>query len=185
MNLDPVDVFGETLAQPFKRSLLFALALFTGGWVGEISMNVNFGDWKVFGWNEFSDGFLWPIAMLFSSAGILLVPGFLVFVMSSWRLDWMWFLAAAGTSAFVLVDGEADSGWFAWTVLNTGLAGMVWLNAAWQKARWSQDMAELSAHNSLQRALRESESSEKDEEPETTVDESPENETPAKGSATP
>jgi hypothetical protein len=177
MNLDPLDVFGETLAQPFKRSLLFALALFTGGWVGEISMNVNYGDWGVFGWNEFSDGFLWPIDMLFSSAGILLIPGFLIYVMSSWRLDWMWFVAAAGTSAFVLVDGEADSGWIAWTVLNTGLAGMVWLHATWQKARWAQDMAELSAYNSLQRALRENKTPEVDEEIPAGAD--PENETPA------
>ena len=36
-----------------------------------------------------------------------MIPGFLIYVMSSWRLDWMWFVAAAGTSAFVLVDGEA------------------------------------------------------------------------------
>ena len=40
---------------------------------------------------------------------------------------------------------------------DTGLAGMVWTHDAWQKARWSQSLAELNAHNSLQRAIRESE----------------------------
>lgn len=157
MNLDPLDIFSETIAQPIKRLLLFYLAMITGGWIGEISLNVDRGNWRIFGLRDFTDGLMLPLAMFLSSAALLMIPAFIFFVLSSWRLAWIWFIIAAASSVFRLVDRETTVGWVAWIVLNTGLAGMVWTHDAWQKARWSQSLAELNAHNSLQRAIRESE----------------------------
>jgi signal transduction histidine kinase len=174
MNLDPLDIFSETIAQPLKRLVLFYLAMITGGWIGGISLNVDAAKWQIFGLREFANGFMLPFAMFLSSAAVLMVPAFLFFIVSSWRLAWIWFIVAAASSVFMLVDREASIGWIAWVVLNTGLAGMVWTHDAWQKARWSQSLAELNAYNSLQRVIREnqnsqsSESEERDESLETT-----------------
>lgn len=154
MNLDPVDIFGETIGEPIKRVSLYFLAAVCGGWTGEIAMNVEHGEWHLFGWNEIANGFLWPLGILFSSAGPLLVGGLVFFLVAPWRLDWPWILASAGASASVLAHGEAGFGWTAWAFLNAGLAGAVWMHSAYRHARWARELTELKAENAIRNAMR-------------------------------
>lgn len=157
MNLDPVDVFGETIGEPIKRVFLYFMGLVGGGWMGEIALNIDRGSWKVFGWYDFTDGFLTPVALLFSSAAPLLVFGLLYFLVTPWRLDWSLLPVMSGSASSVLMDRDAFVGWFAWAVLSMGLAGTVWIWGTYRKTRWARELAELSAWNSMQAAIREKE----------------------------
>ena len=157
MNLDPVDVFGETIGEPLKRVALYFLGIVAGGWMGEIALNIDHGRWKVFGWYDFTDGFMTPLLLLFSSAAPLVVFGLLYFLITPWRLDWSLLPVVVGSAAFSLVDSDAFVGWFAWAALSIGLGGTIWIWGTYQKARWAQELAELSAHNSMQAAIREKE----------------------------
>lgn len=154
MNLDPIDVFGETLGEPIKRMGWYFLGMVAGGWIGEIAMDIDHGGWGLFGWSECSDVFLLPVAILFSSVGPFVVGGLLFFLVSSWRLDWPWFLAVAGASAFVVADGKGGLGWIAWACLNTGVAGAVWMHSSYRRVRWARELSELNAYNTMNHAAR-------------------------------
>lgn len=154
MNLDPVDIFGETIGGPLKRCLLFYAAAVTGGWIGECSHLVDIGEWLSIGWEHFSNGFFWPIGVLFSSAAPLLVAVFVTFLLASRWLEWIWCLTAAGVSAIVVHHYEADLGWAAWFMLNAGLTGLVWLHLTSQRARWAKELFELNAENAIRNRMR-------------------------------
>ena len=154
MNLDPVDIFGETIGGPLKRGALFFAAAVMGGWIGEYSCLVDIGEWSGIGWQQISDGFLWPLWVLLSSAAPLVIAACIVFLLASRWLEWIWCLTAAGISAIVLYQHEADIGWIAWFVLNAGIAGLVWLHMTWRRARWASELFELNAENAIRNRMR-------------------------------
>lgn len=157
MNLDPVDVFGETIGEPLKRLILFLLGVIVGGWMGEMAVNIDQAHWMFFGWNEFAMGFLTPVKLLFSSAGPLVVFGLLYFLVTPWRLNWSLLPVMSGCASAELVDRDASVGWIAWAVLTIGMAGAIWLWNTYQKTRWAKELSELRAYNSMQAAIREKE----------------------------
>ncbi len=164
MNLDPVDIFGETIGTPLKRGFLFLLAMVVGAWIGEISANIDAGEWEIIGWSEIAAGFIWPLGVLLSSAAPLVVIALIVYVLSSSWLEWIWCAVAAGTSAVVVHHYEADIGWAACFCLNAGLAGFVWAHTTWRRARWAKALFELNSGNAIRnRELREASSADKEQ----------------------
>lgn len=155
MNLDPIDIFGETIGGPIKRGFAFFFAIVVGGWMGLIASRLERGRWNFFDMSDFIDCFALPLAMLFSSAGPLVVIGALLFLIAPWRLDWMFFGVVVCGTAFVLVEEEAGLGWAAAAALNAGLAGAVWMYASYRQAKWANELSELRAYNSLRNAMRE------------------------------
>ncbi|MCU0749437.1 MAG: hypothetical protein MUF13_07830 [Akkermansiaceae bacterium] len=155
MNLDPIDIFGETIGAPIKRGFTYFMAIVVGGWFAVIANRLERLRWDLFDIFDFIDGFTLPLAMLFTSAGPLVVAGALVFLMTSWRLDWMFFGVVVCSCAFVLIEEEAGLGWLAAAALNAGLAGAVWMYASYRKAKWANELSELRAYNSLRNAMRE------------------------------
>lgn len=159
MSLDPIDIFGETIGGPIKRGFAFFFAIVVGGWIGLIANRLERGRWNFFDISDFIDCSVLPLAMLFSSAGPLVVMGALVFLLTSWRLDWMFVGVVACSCAFVLVEEEAGLGWVAAAALNAGLAGAVWMHASYRQAKWANELSELRAYNSLRNAMREEKAS--------------------------
>jgi hypothetical protein len=157
MNLDPVDIFGETIGEPLKRVAVYFLGIVGGGWMGEIALNIDHGHWMVLGWNDFISGFMTPLSLLATSAAPLVVIGLLYFVLTPWRLDWSLLPVMVGSAAFSLVDRDAFVGWIAWAVLSIGLSGTIWIWGTYQKARWAKELSELRAYNSMQATIREKE----------------------------
>ena len=158
MNLDPVEIFGETIGGPIKRGLLFLAAMVMGGWIGEISANIDIGEWEILGWEEIASGFIWPLGVLFSSAAPLAIIVLIVYLLASSWLEWIWCFTAAGCSAVVLHHYEAETGWIAWFSLNAGLAGLVWGHSTWRRARWARELFELNAENAMRNRMRQEES---------------------------
>lgn len=156
MNLDPADIFGETIGGPIKRGLLFLLAMVMGGWIGEISANVDVSDWDILGWEEIISGLIWPLGVVLY-VGPLPVIGLVIYVFAPSWVEWIWCLVAAGTSAVVLHHYEADTGWIAWFSLNAGLAGCVWGHNTWRRARWAKELFELNAENAIRNRMRQEE----------------------------
>lgn len=157
MNLEPADILLETIGGPIKRGLLFLTAMIMGGWIGEISVNVDAGRWDVLGWSEIATGFVWPLGVLFSSAAPLVIIVLIVYLFASSWLEWIWCFTAAGSSAVVLHHYEADTGWIAWFSLNAGLAGCVWGHNTWRRARWAKELFELNAENAIRNRMRQEE----------------------------
>jgi hypothetical protein len=154
MDLDPVDIFGETIGGPIKRGLLFLAAMVAGGWIGEISAEIDAGGWGILGWYEIGMGFIWPLGVLFSSAAPLAVVLLVVYVITTSWAEWIWCAVAAGTSAVVLHFYAAGTGWLAWFALNAGLAGVVWVHLTWRRARWAKELCELNAENAIRNRMR-------------------------------
>jgi hypothetical protein len=157
MNLDPVDVFGETIGEPFKRVVLYFFGVIAGGWLGSMALNIDHGKWMFFRWNDFAMGFLTPVKLLFSSAGPLVVFGLLFFMLTPWRLNWSLLPVMVGSASAELVGHDATIGWIAWAVLSIGMAGAIWLWNTYQTTRWAKELSELRAYNSMQAAIREKE----------------------------
>jgi hypothetical protein len=156
MNLDPVDIFGETIGGPIKRGLLFLLAMVMGGWIGEISANIDAGSWEILGWEEIISGLIWPLGVVLY-VGPLPVVGLIIYVFAPSWLEWIWCFIAAGTSAVVVHHYEADTGWLAWFALNAGLVGVVWVHTTWRRARWAKELFELNAENAIRNRMRQEE----------------------------
>lgn len=159
MNLDPVDIFGETIGGPIKRGLLCLAAMVMGGWIGEISANVDAGRWDVLGWEEIISGLIWPLGVVLY-VGPLPVIALIIYVFAPSWLAWIWCFIAAGTSAVVVHHYEADTGWLAWFALNAGLVGVVWVQSTWRRARWAKELFELNAENAMRNRMRQEQSAE-------------------------
>lgn len=158
MNLDPLDIFGETIFSPILRAVAFFFALVLGAWLGGLAC---FVDDFIQGYGHRPDfagvllAFLYPLRLLLSSAAILVVGGLLLFVFLPAHHEKLLALAVLGSSAFFLHDAEATGiGWAVWVSLNLGIVGAIVTVTIYRRNRWVVGLAELRAANALERRSR-------------------------------